>query len=52
MQILIVDDASSVSDRAAMQAEIGDEFTLVLKPRHEKGHANSMNFLIDRISTK
>ena len=50
-EVIVVDDGSSAADRSAMLARY-PRFTFVFKPAHDRGHAKSLNILINLVKTK
>lgn len=48
---LVVDDSSDDGDREVMKARY-PEFEFVWKRPEEKGHARSMNMILDRVETR
>ena len=49
--VLVVDDSSSEEDRAVMVSSFPD-FTFIMKEEGERGHAKSMNVIMDSVKTR
>eukprot|EP00957_Ditylum_brightwellii_P151095 11505377-Ditylum_brightwellii.AAC.1 len=49
--VLVVDDSSSEEDRRTMMRTF-PEFTYIFKPGRDKGHASSLNLILNVIKTR